>query len=257
MGAFLLAKQAGFDIDFRFEDQPIPEASFYLLPCVTGVMGVAKQRWEQLLLKVHEGATLYISSNDGYMLNFAEITGLTVQNRSRRASEAKVLLGGVGEHTELTLPGTFKLEFSNDRAEILAAEPDGNPVLTKASYGKGWVYFCSLPLELAMSQQPGVSYQPDKFPFWRMYETISREVLNVRVLHVNEPLIGITEHPSDESSRIAVLINYSPEVNEVQLTLKAGWRLDESLYGNLPQERDGTILIKIEPNDAFIVKLSY
>jgi hypothetical protein len=102
----------------------------------------------------------------------------------------------------LTIPSTFKLDFRNDRAEVLAAEADGNPVLTKATYGKGTVYFCALPVELAMSQQPGVSYTPDQFPYWKMYETISQEVRNARVLHVEEPHIGITEHPSMRIQRL-------------------------------------------------------
>jgi hypothetical protein len=83
LGSFLLAKQAGFDIDFQFEDQLIKDAEIYLVPCVTGVNGIPKQRWELLLRKVHAGATLYISVDDGYMLNFAELTGLRVRNRRR------------------------------------------------------------------------------------------------------------------------------------------------------------------------------
>ncbi|NOU63867.1 cellulase family glycosylhydrolase [Paenibacillus sp. LMG 31461] len=255
IGAFLLAKQAGFDIDFRFEDQPLPDANFYLLPCVTGVFGVAKQRWEQLLEKVREGATLYVSSNDGYMLNFAELTGLTVQNRRRRASEAVAYLQADSGDIPLTIPSTFKLDFRNDRAEVLAAEADGNPVLTKATYGQGIVYFCALPLELAMSQQPGVSYNPEQFPYWKMYETISREARGARVLHVNEPQIGITEHPSDVNTTIAVLINYSEEDREVPLVMKAGWHVEESLYGERPQHRNGNLSVNVVANDAAIFYL--
>lgn len=255
IGSFLLAKQAGFDIDFRFEDQSLPDASFYMLPCVTGVFGVAKQRWEQLLDKVRDGATLYMSSNDGYMLNFAELTGLTVQNRRRRASDAVAYLQGNRGNIPLTIPSKFKLDFRNDRGEVLAAEADGNPVLTKASYGKGTVYFCALPVELAMSQQPGVSYNPEQFPYWRMYETISQEARNARVLHVNEPHIGITEHPSDQNTTIAVLINYSEADREVALELKAGWHAEESIYGQHPQDVNGTLKVHVAPNDAVIVTL--
>jgi hypothetical protein len=255
IGAFLLAKQAGFDIDFRFEDQPLPDTNFYLLPCVTGVFGVAKQRWEQLLDKVRDGATLYMSSNDGYMLNFAELTGLTVQNRRRRASDAVAYLQADSGDISLTIPSTFKLDFRNDRAEVLAAEADGNPVLTKARYGKGTVYFCALPVELAMSQQPGVSYNPEEFPYWKMYETISEEARNARVLHVDEPHIGITEHPSDANTTVAVLINYSQEDREVPLVVKAGWHVDGSLYGERPGHVNETLTVKLVANDAVIVML--
>ncbi|ANE45096.1 beta-mannanase [Paenibacillus swuensis] len=256
LGAFLLSKQAGFDIDFRYEEQALPDAEFYLLPCVTGVFGVAKQRWEQLLGKVRDGATLYISSNDGYMLNFAELTGLTVQNRRRRDQEAEAVLKGADGDVGLKLPGSFKLEYRNDRAEVLAAEPDGNPVLTKASYGKGTVYFCSLPLELAMSQQTGVSYKPDEFPYWKMYDSITKEIRHERVVTVDVPQVGITEHMQDADSCIAVMINYSPEPREATLTLQNGWNLEKTLYGAGPEGSNGSYAAVLPPNEAVIVQLN-
>ncbi|KGE18736.1 glycoside hydrolase 5 family protein [Paenibacillus wynnii] len=255
LGAFMLSKQAGFDIEFRYEEQTLPDASFYMLPCVTGVLGVGKQRWEQLLRKVYEGATLYLSSNDGYMLNFAEVTGLTVQNRSRRESGAVAILGGVDGATELKLPGTFKLEFRNDRAEVLAAEPDGNPVLTKASYGQGTVYFCALPVEMSMTQQPGTSYKPEEHPYWKVYEAISGELRSRRIISVDEPNVGITEHLQDEHSAIVVLINYTPEPKGLSLKVNEGWTIIETLYGGILKKEQGAYTGTLLPNDATIIKL--
>jgi hypothetical protein len=99
-----------------------------MLPCVTGVNGIAKQRWEQLLAKVHGSATLYVSSNNGYMLNFADVTGLRVQNRSCRDADAEIQLDAYadGRTTSLRIPSLFRLEYKNERAEVLAEEPDSN-----------------------------------------------------------------------------------------------------------------------------------
>lgn len=256
LGAFMLSKQAGFDIEFRYEEQTLPDANFYMLPCVTGVLGVGKQRWEELLRKVYEGATLYISSNDGYMLNFAEVTGLTVQNRSRRESGAVAILGGVDGATELKLPGTFKLEFRNDRAKVLAAEPDGNPVLTKASYGQGTVYFCALPVEMAMTQQTGTSYKPEEHPYWKVYEAISGELRSRRIISVDEPNLGITEHLEDEHSAIVVLINYTPDLKELSLKVNEGWTITETLYGESLKKEQGAYTGTLLPNDATIIKIT-
>lgn len=258
LGAFLLSKQAGFDIDFRFEDQPLPDADFYMLPCVTGVSGVAKQRWERLLGKVREGATLYVSSDNGYMLNFSELTGLTVQNRLRRGHAAEAILDDAGDKITIKpIPSSFKLAYRNDRAEVLACEEDGNPVLTKSFYGKGTVYFCSLPLELAMSQQPGVSYKPEQYPYWRIYERISRETRDKRIVTVEEPDVGITEHHQDDRACIAVLINYSPEPREVDLMVRSQWTIAETLYGaEIEAGKDGH-RARLLPNDALIIRLSF
>lgn len=123
--------------------------------CVTGVFGVPKQRWE--LDKVRQGATLYLSSNDGYMLNFVELTDLTVQNLSRRANDAVAYLqdelGDIPLHCQAHsswILATIVLPYWLQKRMAI-------PFLAKSSYGKGVVYFCALPLELAMSQQPGVS----------------------------------------------------------------------------------------------------
>ncbi|MFD2610889.1 glycoside hydrolase 5 family protein [Paenibacillus gansuensis] len=254
LGAFLLSKQAGFDIDFRYEEQSLPEADFYLLPSVTGVEGVPKQRWEELLRKVSEGATLYLSSNNGYMLNFSELTGLTVENRMRRASAADFVLGGNEGNTNLTVPSEFKLQFRNDRATILAAEPDGNPVLSRAAYGKGTVYFCSVPVELAMVQQPNVSFNTETMPYWRLYRTISEGVRSRRAITSTDPRLGITEHPSDDETRYAVVINYSSEASEAALTLQEGWHLQGSLYGDAAAGTN-SVSCKLAPNDGSVLKL--
>jgi hypothetical protein len=34
--SFILAKQAGFDLTFRYADQPLKDASLYLLPSISG-----------------------------------------------------------------------------------------------------------------------------------------------------------------------------------------------------------------------------
>jgi hypothetical protein len=256
LGAFLLSKQAGFDIDFRYEEQPLPDADFYLLPCVTGVNGIAKQRWEQLLAKVAAGATLYISSNNGYMLNFAELTGLRVQNRSRRDAAAEIVLDGPGTTTNLKIPSQFKLEYKNERAEVLAVEHDGNPALVKSSYGKGTVYYCSLPVELAIAQQPGIANKPDKAPYWRMYEAISREARNGRIIAVDAPNVGITEHSADDCMRYAVAINYSEAPQSVTMTVQSEWEITEAMYGSMPVGAKGTYTAWLPSNEAMILKLA-
>jgi Cellulase (glycosyl hydrolase family 5) len=251
IGAFLLAKQAGFDIDFRFEEQVIPESNFYILPCVTGVFGVPKQRWEELLRRVHDGATLYMSNNDGYMLNFSELTGLTVENRQRRETGAEVILKSASGDVTLPLQGAFKLDYRNDRSEVLAAEADGNPVLTRATYGKGTVYFCSLPVELTFTQREGASHQPEKHPYFHIYETISKEVRGTRALQVREPHVAVTEHIESDSTRYSVLVNHSGVAREVGLNLLAGWSVAASLHGNSPVASTLTI----PANDAIVLKL--
>lgn len=248
LGSFLLAKQAGFDLAFSFEEQPIPDAGFYLLPSVTGSEGIPKRRWQELLRRVHDdGATLYVSLDDGYLLNFAELTGLTVQNRQRRTGPARIRVGDA----PVQVPATFRLDYSVDRAEVLTTEEDGNPVLVTTTYGRGRVYFCALPIELVMATEPGISRAPDTHPLWRLYEAISTDQRATRALQVSSPELAVTEHLVGDDERIAVLVNHSPVTSTVTPRLQAGWAVDEALAGPAP----GVDGLTVPANDALVLRL--
>ncbi|WP_240633269.1 glycoside hydrolase 5 family protein [Paenibacillus montanisoli] len=256
-GSFVLAKQAGFDLAFRFEDQPLPAADLYMVPSVTGVRGVPKRRWEQLLKRVEEGASLYVSVDDGYLLHFSEVTGLSVQNRQRRAEAAKAALLATDEQdSTITVPSSFRWTLRCDRAEVLAAEEDGNPVLTRASYGKGTVYFMSLPIELAMTMGKETCSSPDVNPYWRMYREVAREAASGRILSKEDPLVGLTEHPLDDGGKlVAVLINHTPEAKTVRLRLKEGWQLEACWRGQAEAAGAAYMDVSLSANDGAVLLL--
>jgi len=204
-----------------------------------------------VLAKVHAGATLYVSVDDGYMLNFADLTGLRVEKRSRRAEAVAVQLTGEPGPVLLNVGATFKLDFSVERAKVLAHEPDGNAVLTQAPYGQGQVFFCALPLELNFVQKEGVSREPEAFPLWRIYETISVQARSTRALQVQEPHIGLTEHVLDSQTRIAVLINYSACDRAAAALLQPGWSVTEVLQGSAVLAN----MLHVPANDVLVLKL--
>lgn len=240
-GAFVLAKQAGFDFAYRFEDQPLPDAKLYMLPCLSGTRGVPKQRWQELLKRVRGGADLYVSMDDGYFLSFEQTTGLEVRSRGRRAGETAVKLkgheeggsGASGTGGGFPVVGSFKLGVRAVRAEVLAAEADGNPVFTVVEYGKGRVFFLSLPLELDLIRRPEACYKTDEFPFWTIYAEFSRRARADRAVQGSYPLIGITEHDRYDGTRIAVFVNYSDQTAAIDLLLSEQWAFDECLYGEV------------------------
>jgi len=257
LGSFLLAKQGGFDLQFVFEDQALPEAPLYLLPCVTGVAGVPKQLWEELLARADRGATLYVSTDNGYLLDFPEVTGLEVANRRRRTESARVILapGQDGGAATLEIPASFRLDFTNRSATLLAAEEDGNPVWSSRAYGRGRVHFFALPLELAMSTRPGISHRPEAHPLWKVYARMSEELRSAsRVLGHSGPLVACTEHVVDGGRRVAVLINHKPSPVEIAPRLRGGWRIAACHYGAMAGTT-GFGTLRIGGNDALVLEL--
>lgn len=249
--AFILAKQAGFDLTFQFGDQPLRDADLYLVPSMSGSRYFSRRAWLDLLARAKAGATLYISHRDAMFVPFVEHFQVDVVTRERRVTDSVVAFPEIAGLDSLPLSGPVRLTLRSTGAEVLGSEPGGNPVFTRTTYGAGTLYFLSRPLETALSETPGVFHSDDAPPYWRLYAEVAGQQIAARVLRKTHPMVGVTEHPEEGGSRIAVLINYSPKPVETQVTLAAGWYVAEALVGNGPME--GTL--RLPGNDAVVLRL--
>ncbi len=195
--SFILAKQAGFDLEFQHADQPLKPAQVYLLPSLSGMQAISRRRWLELLEAVKAGATLYLSHDDCLLSPFNEPFGLEVQTRQRRAGAARFTITGV--ENLLTLQAGVRLNLKPEGAQVLGSEVDGAPVFTCSSYGLGKVFFLALPLETALANQPGAFLAPIANPYWRIYKTLWDSGRSERISRVDEPNVGLTEHPLNEN----------------------------------------------------------
>ena len=252
--AFILAKQAGFDLEFQHASQPLRDAPFYLLPCLTGNNMISRRRMLDLLAKVKAGATLYVSLDSGLPDNFEALTGLEPQTRERGRPPDDITIEGIDGLTSIPNRGTFKVNFHATRATVLGREGDENPAFTVASYGKGRVYFLAVPLEMTLTQTPGAFHAAAASPCWRLYQFMAGTVLTCRAVHKSHPLLGLTEHHLDASNRIVICINHSPQRVQEKLTLAPGWRLKRVLHGKATVENQN-IVVDLEKNDAGVLSI--
>jgi hypothetical protein len=243
--SFILAKQAGFDLEFQTSCQPLRAAPLYLLPSL--VNQPSRRFGIELMKRVQAGATLYVSIDNPALSDLREWFGLELQTRRQRVGRAAIEWQG----SSFSIASPARFDFINREAEILAAEPDGNPAFTRFAHGRGTVYFLTVPLETFLVQQPGVFHDPAAAPFRLFYEEISAEVRKERVLASPSPWVGVTEHPRDASFRHAVLINYGTEIVRARLRLQPGWKVNELVHGGELQE--GHLLLA--PQNASILAL--
>lgn len=250
--AFILAKQAGFDIEFQYSDQHLKPAELYIMPSVRSMFAITRRRWLALLERVQQGATLYVSHHDCLLSPFTEPLGVEVQTRSRRSEAVALQLDGIETGLRLRAQGEIRLALNPLRAEVLGREEDGNPVFTCADYGKGKVYFLSLPIEYELTRTPGAFHSPNAQPFWKIYRHIAEPFMAGRLLRKADPRLGITEHELADGRRLAVLINYSPEPLVETCSLQPGWSVQPAgvLYGELQQPQTGSMGVEIPANDA-------
>lgn len=240
--AFLLAKQNGFDIRFQYCMDSLEDAELYIVPGLRGAGGLYKSCFDALLEKVKNGATLYISLDDGALAPFESVFGVEVGGREARTAPARVLFGG--EVFELESP--FRLSLRNINAEILAAEEDGNPVFLRSRFGKGEVYLLTLPLERDLAGRPG-AFHKEQEPSWRgFYREFSRSVTAKRLLRSASPLVTLTEHPDPGSPDVCwcVVVNNGPSPVRPELRLASGWRPAEPVPELAPFSGEVIQLIK-------------
>jgi hypothetical protein len=251
--SFILAKQAGFDIEFQYETQPLKPASLYLLPAVSGLRVMLRRRWKELQERVRAGAALYISHNDGILSDFEDVTGLRVRTRSRRTDTPEGVFEGLGGALSLPVAGPIRLDIEATRARVLAREPDGNPVMAEATLGKGHVVFVSFPVELRVASTPG-AFAPEAPAYWRIYRQVAAEALAHRAVAKTAPVLGVTEHDLAPDRRVVVVINYSPAPVRAEVSGQNGWAFSKTLHGQARLSAAAAVL-DLPANDAVVLEL--
>jgi len=250
---FVLAKQAGFDLEFQYEAQPLKEADFYLLPCISWHRVIHRRRYMELMARVAEGATLYISYAGGFLSHFEALTGLRVLTRAKRTGICTTRFSALDGAPQFSMTGEYRFTLDPVRAEVLGTEADGNPAFTVAPYGKGRVYFLGFPLEMTLTTTPGAFHTPEAQPFWKIYRHMAQPFTQARVIVKHHPMLGVTEHLLDERRRVVVVINYSPAPVETTLDLSPGWTVSAVWYGVTGPDRANSVAIALPPNDASVI----
>ena len=246
--SFVLAKQAGFDLEFQHASQPLSPAAIYLLPSLGKGAPMSRRLWLELLRRVqYDGATLYVSHDDCLLSPFNEPFGLEVQTRRRRTAPAEFTLTAMpGVSFQMAAP--IQLELAAVRADVLGYEKDGNPIFTRSRYGQGTIYFLGAPLERWLSETPAAFDGPQAQPLCSIYSQIAQPFLMDRAAHKDNPWVGLTEHALSDDRRVLVLINYSPRQQNAELQLAPGWRVTHCWYGET-----GAVL---PPNDALVLEVT-
>lgn len=248
--SFILAKQAGFDIEFQLGNQPVKDADLYILPGIKGLTLINRTDWLGLLEKVKEGASLYVSFDGGFLSPFNEPAGIEIVSAQDR-NEAVTYIPENDSVKPFALLSGRKLNIRPTTAKVLAREKDGNPVFTVNSYGKGKIYFLSVPLEMSATETAG-SFTDSTSEYWKIYQTIASDLIKrTRTVTKTDPLVGITEHDLSATQKVIVLVNYSPNDKSVALNIKPGWTVERALYGNKPVNS----VANIKANDANVLML--
>lgn len=225
ISSIILGKQAGIDIDIAFtETGDFPDAPLYFVPSVCGWQVIYRKTWDTLLEKAKNGATLFISSLGGHMTAFEETVG----------AESMGMMAGTTHSFEIdgkTEAYTGKeIILSPTTAEVLIRNEEGNPVLLKNKYGKGYVYFCNFsPEQNAFDTPDGFN----KHDYYKLYKIAATDIINNKIVRTDNPNLGVTVNPETDKSCLVSVLNYSDKEIVPEITIKDGWKIKEFIHGNL------------------------
>ncbi len=252
-GTFLIAKQAGIELEFAFHDQEIPEAEAYFLPSLSLSGEPTKHLHNELLRRVEEnGATLYISMDGGMMSEFPLVTGFELVSRSVATAVKNVKFGDDIIH----MSPKYEMKLKALTAEVLASDQFGNPVFGVQKRGKGKVYFCNSSIEYTAVTTPSLIDGVNHEAYYKLYKEMG--IGNGKVAHKQSPYIGLTEHEENENTRYALVINYLPEQAVENISLSGFEAVSvDSVRGDAKIEKtaDG-FNITLAPNSGAVVELT-
>lgn len=220
-GAWLLAKEAGFDISYSLSENPLPDTGFYILPSGCGYETYSRSAFWRVMEKVNAGATALITLGDGAVLsNLKDVAGIEVGAHYQTACKSSVFVRG----RKFAVEGSHVWEISSAKAKVHAANARGMPMLTVNEYGKGKVVFFNAAIE---RNAPLVA--------WPVY-AFAAEVAGVaRMVGKENPNLGLTEHLTARGSTLVIAINYDNKPTkskvDIQGRVRKIWR--GSLTGNM------------------------
>ena len=233
----VLATMAGLNFSYVSVEEDIPEADTYLLPSVNGLSVIDATRYNLLLKRVYEGATLYISMDNGIIAGFSELVGARVVDSHESGESLSFTLGGEKYSTHVTR--YYALE--NSRADIKATDNYGNPIILENRYGKGRVIYLNFPLEANLVG----AHNGFDGNLHKLYENIFADKITSHPIKIAADGVYTTLHIDDDGGKIyTVSVNFTAEQRSA--TIEAvGYKLTRTIYGN-PESISGYDALVLE-----------
>lgn len=244
--AYILAKQANFDVNFSYLLDPIPDSPLYIIPSVKTSKAIPKNRFDELLDKVKKGSVLYLSADTGLIRQLPELTGVDFAYREKVNTEKVMNLNG----EQIPIRAEFFYKPENSNAQLVARDENDEGVFFKHKIGNGYVYFLTLPLESYLTQRLGVFYREGQPPYSMIYREIAKCAGVRRVCDSDHPFVRLTEHPVNENNIYVTAINYGNKKAIAKLSVESGYKIS-TVFGETLKDN----MLDLRENDGIILRL--
>ena len=190
---------------------------------------------------------LYICADSGLLREMPQIMGVEIEYREEINATRTLDLNGL----KLPISAQYFYKANAIDAKVLGRDEYGNPVFFRHGYGKGYVYFMTLPLEGYLSKKVSV-FHDESAP---LYNAIYRELAKCagikKASDSSHPFVCLTENRIDDESLYVVAINYSNRPVETEIRIADGYT-KSVVWGNDLQNG----CLHLRENDGSIFKLT-
>lgn len=204
--AFILAKQAGLDVDFISPEGSLGKYKILILPSVPRRGAVSIKGWQKIQDFVKEGGTIFCSYNGVAFPKLEKLFGIKIAFFVPEESDEVFFI----PTRELSFQEEISFKVREGRKLVveegatLMRDDKGNPVLSCNTYGKGNTFFCTHPIELYLSHIPNVHSYSHAY---RIYQLVIEAANIVQDFKVDNPAIE-SKVFHYERNRILLLINH-------------------------------------------------
>lgn len=233
--AYILAKQNDLTLKFAWSDQKLPDAEVYMLPSICSTRVMCMERYLELLQRIREGATLYISNDNGFLAKFAEIAGVESVNSFETDEDGFAEL--YGEKIEFKRRKRYILKECG--AKVLAYDNFNNPAICVNNYGKGKVFYVNFPLE-AMLADDSYGFEKNKH---LVYKKLFEE--REKIVWSNDTNVSVTRH-KDGGKYVCAAVNYGDENSINTVEISKNYTVSNVIYGDIEN---------IAPHDACVFEI--
>ena len=216
-GAFCLAAQAGFTVEFMAESQPLKDSDYYIIPCLGNPSGPPKYLIQALEEKIKNGAKLLITYDGGYIYDFNTLTGVKVTAKEVEPKNRTFIIND----NETNVTSKANLQFVCDTATPVIQTGD-DVLLTENKLGNGSVFFCNAALENYYSE----TFEAYKTNLYEIYKILTNDLKTP--LRVESPLCALTFHETDSVCK--VLITKFSNEKQIPLAIDGNYEIEETKY---------------------------
>ena len=216
MGAWTLAREAGFDVRFAGAEQELPESKFYILPSGSTYQTYSAKAFRRVMAKAHSGATVFVTLGNGAVLSDTrEYFGIEVENHYRSQTSVELDFG----KNSFSFTEPYRRDITVKEARVLLADTSGAPVMTVMEHGAGKILYFNGALELNAN-----------ISGWPVYALAAKESCVRRSVRKLDPMLGLSEHVARDGRIYVVAVNHAATERAFELDMDGGigkvWRGD-------------------------------